>query len=198
MRPRIAHIFIIEMDQTVAPFIIRHVPAHRGTSRLIERGTNKCAATVPSFHQTAGRLLIFSPQWASKYPQRNILRGSVSQPDQWLLDLRPGTEPAPQNTEIYRRNADKFATGSTVLPSPQDTRLNVDFSLRPRQQQPEGQDLSDGDLLLNTEPDSAIADIRNHQRNTPIVVVRCTDREHEGIPRMQTMVQQHSRVSNFQ
>ena len=117
------------------------------------------------------------------------MRDSVSQRDQWLLDPRPGFEPVVQNTEIYRRNADKFATGSIGLPGPEDTRLNVDFSDRPGQQQPEGQDLSDSDLLLNTEPDSAIADISNHQRNTPIVVVRSVDRDHECVPRMQTMVQ---------
>ena len=122
----------------------------------------------------------------------------VSQRDQWLLDPRPGFEPVVQNAEIHRRNANKFAAGSTVLPGPEDPRLDVDFFLRPRQQEPEGQDLSDRDLLLNTEPDSAIADISNDQLHTPIVVVGCVEREHEDVPRMQTMVHQHSRVSYFQ
>src|ERR1700730_11241960 len=128
-------------------------------------------------------------------PAKEHLRDRISQGDQWLLDPRPGFEPVVQKTEIYRRNADKFATGGPVFLGPQNARLNVDLFVRPRQQEPEGQDLSDDDLLLNNEPDSAIADIRNDQRNTPIVVVRCTEREYEIVPRMQTMVQQHSRVS---
>jgi len=126
------------------------------------------------------------------------LRDNISQRDQWLLDLRLGFEPVLKNAEIDWGNADKFATGGTAFPGPEDTRLNIDFSLRPRQQEPKVQNLSDNELLLHTEPDSAIADISNNQFNTPIVVVGCADREHESVPRMQTMVQQHPRVGNFQ
>jgi len=64
-------------------------------------------------------------------------RDHISQRDQWLLDLRLGFEPVLQNAAIDWRNADKFATGGTAFPGPADTRLNIDFSLGPRQQEPE-------------------------------------------------------------